>query len=198
MDGIQAEANAIFRRLEETEGVVVLFDEFDELVRERGFSDGDAFSRFLTTAMLPKLASIHKGRRLVFIIATNNIGDFDLAIRRHGRFDHVAQIMPPTYDSKMVKVDWGHSKIHIEKKLRSLKVAISVEVKNKIRDLTFGECEEFATELALATSGEEARKILVDHWGKCTLQESVSKANLSKKGQTTWAQRCTKEAKLSH
>jgi SpoVK/Ycf46/Vps4 family AAA+-type ATPase len=35
MDGIQAEANAIFRRLQETEGIVVLFDEFDELVRER-------------------------------------------------------------------------------------------------------------------------------------------------------------------
>ena len=41
MDSIQAEANSIFQRLEQTEGVVVLFDEFDELVREsvgcRGF-----------------------------------------------------------------------------------------------------------------------------------------------------------------
>jgi len=197
MDGIQAEANAIFRRLQETEGVVVLFDEFDELVRERGFSDGDAFSRFLTTAMLPKLASIHKGRRLVFIIATNNIGDFDLAIRRRGRFDHVAQIMPPTYDSKMIKDDWGHCKIHIEKKLRSLKVGVTVDVKNNIGDLTFDECEEFATELAPATTGEKARAILGDRWGKCTLQEHVSKANLRKKGQTTWAERCSKEAKLS-
>jgi hypothetical protein len=105
MDGIQAEANAIFRRLEETERVVVLFDEFDELVRERGFSDADAFSRFLTTAMLPKLASIHKKHTLVFIIATNNIEDFDLAIRRQGRFDHVAQVMPPTFESKMTKKD---------------------------------------------------------------------------------------------
>lgn len=34
MDGIQAEANTIFRMLEETERVVVLFDEFDEFVRE--------------------------------------------------------------------------------------------------------------------------------------------------------------------
>src|SRR4051812_16173556 len=32
MDGIQAEANTIFRMLEETERVVVLFDEFDEFV----------------------------------------------------------------------------------------------------------------------------------------------------------------------
>ena len=36
MEGIQAEANHIFRMLEQTEGVVVLFDEFDELVLERG------------------------------------------------------------------------------------------------------------------------------------------------------------------
>jgi hypothetical protein len=134
----------------------------------------------------------------VFIIATNNIGDFDLAIRRHGRFDHVAQIMPPTYDSKMIKDDWGHFKIHIEQKLRFLRVAISDEVKDKIRDLTFGECEEFATELGQATTAKEARRILGDHWRKCTLRERVSKANLSKKGQTTWAERCTEEAKLSH
>jgi hypothetical protein len=197
MDGIQAEANAIFRRLEETERVVVLFDEFDELVRERGFSDADAFSRFLTTAMLPKLASIHKNRTLVFIIATNNIGDFDLAIRRQGRFDHVVQVMPPTFPSKMEKKDWGNSKIDIGAKLRALKVAISAEVEQRIGDLTYGECDELATEVAQATTAKKAREILKGHWDKCTLKERVSKAHLSKKGQTTWAERCEKEAKLS-
>jgi SpoVK/Ycf46/Vps4 family AAA+-type ATPase len=60
MEGMQGEANTIFRMLEEAERVVVLFDEFDELVRERGSSDSEPFSRLLTTAMLPKLASIHK------------------------------------------------------------------------------------------------------------------------------------------
>jgi hypothetical protein len=54
---------------------VVLFDEFDELVRERG-SDAEAFSRSLTTAMLPKLANLRKRATLVFIIATNNIDSF--------------------------------------------------------------------------------------------------------------------------
>ena len=53
---MQAEANTIFRMLEETEGIVVLFDEFDELVKERGSPDAEPFSRLLTTAMLPKLA----------------------------------------------------------------------------------------------------------------------------------------------
>ena len=198
MDGIQAEANAIFRRLEETECVVVLFDEFDELVRERGSADADAFSRFLTTAMLPKLASIHKRRTLVFIIATNNIGEFDLAIRRQGRFDHVAQVMPPTFPSKMEKRDWGKSKIDIAKKLAALRVSLTARVKEKIGDLTYDECDDFATKLAGATSAVKARTILDDHWKKCTLRERVSKANLSKEGQTTWAKRCEIEAKLSH
>lgn len=109
MDGIQAEANTIFRMLEETERVVVLFDEFDEFVRERGSSDAEQFSRLLTTAMLPKLASIHKRATLVFIIATNNIRQFDLAIRRPGRFDRVVQILPPEYKEKISKKNWGAS-----------------------------------------------------------------------------------------
>ena len=85
MDGIQAEANSIFRILEQTEGVVVLFDEFDELVRERASGTEQPFSRLLTTAMLPEACQPAQEGTLVFIIATNNIAQFDLAIRRPGR-----------------------------------------------------------------------------------------------------------------
>lgn len=194
MDGIQAEANAIFHRLEQTEGIVVLFDEFDELVRERA-SDADAFSRFLTTAMLPKLASIHKRATLVFIIATNNIGDFDLAIRRQGRFDHVFQIMPPTYEAKMRKKDWGISKIDIIRKLRTLRVRASADIRRKIGDLTFGECDDFASELADAANGKTAIRILQRRWDNCTLNTRVSKTPSSTQGETTtWADRCKAEA----
>ena len=194
MDGIQVEANAIFRRLEETERVVVLFDEFDELVRERGFSDADAFSRFLTTAMLPKLASIHKRATLIFIIATNNIGDFDLAIRRQGRFDHVVQIMPPTYEAKMTKRDWGAAKIDLGKTFRTLGVRRTKEVKKQLGALTFGECDDFASKLAKAKSGKAAQSILTDSWNRCTLKAQVSKPRLGTEEKTTWLQRCEEEA----
>jgi ATPase family protein associated with various cellular activities (AAA) len=194
MDGIQAEANAIFRRLEQTERVVVLFDEFDELVREREASDAEAFSRFLTTAMLPKLASIHKRATLVFILATNNIGEFDVAIRRQGRFDRVVQIMPPTYKAKISKTDWGASKIDIGAKLTTLGVRITADVRQKIGDLTFGECDDLATELAKASSRKGAMSILNSHWNRCTLQTHVSKAHESKGGETTWSERCKIEA----
>jgi ATPase family associated with various cellular activities (AAA) len=195
MDGMQGEANTIFRMLEQTERVVVLFDEFDELVRERGSSDSEPFSRLLTTAMLPKLASIHKGGTLVFIIATNYVGEFDLAIRRRGRFDRVVQIMPPTYEAKMAKSDWGPEKnLDLAARVRDLNVELTDEVKGQIGDLTYDECEQFVIELSKAQNVQQATSALAAIWKQCTLQTSVSKGEES----TTWADRCRAEATLSH
>jgi hypothetical protein len=190
MDGIQAEANTIFRMLEETERVVVLFDEFDEFVRERGSSDAEQFSRLLTTAMLPKLASIHKRATLVFIIATNNIRQFDLAIRRPGRFDRVVQIMPPRYEEKISKKNWGATEdVDLEGRLRDLSVDLTDEIRQRLGDLTFLECDAFATELAKAPSGQEAIRALGNHWERCILQAQISQGE-----ETTWKERCRTEA----
>jgi hypothetical protein len=195
MDGIQAEANTIFRMLEETERVVVLFDEFDELVRERGSSDSEPFSRLLTTAMLPKLANTHKRRSLVFIIATNHVGEFDLAIRRRGRFDRVVQIMPPTYEAKMDKHDWGREKnLNLAGKLQELKVDLTEKIKEQIGDLTYDECESFVTDLYKTQTPQGAASALAAIWSQCTLQTSVSQET----EKTTWADRCRAEAQLSH
>jgi hypothetical protein len=195
MDGIQAEANTIFRMLEWTEQVVVLFDEFDELVRERGSSDSEPFSRLLTTAMLPKLASIHKHATLVFIIATNHVGEFDLAIRRRGRFDRVVQIMPPTYEAKMSKHNWGPEKnLDLEAKIRELNVDLTEEIKGQIGDLTYDECEQFVIELSRAQNAQGATSALAAVWNQCTLQTRVSQG----KENTNWADRCKAEATLSH
>jgi len=194
MDAIQAEAYNIFRMLEQAEGVVVLFDEFDELVLERGSPKAETFSRFLTTAMLPKLQSIHKRATIAFIIATNNIDDFDIAIRRQGRFDHLVQVMPPTYDAKMTKKDWGLSKIDIGRTLRNLRVVMSPDIRQKIADLTYGECDDFATHLAGAASKQTANSMLDDIWGRCTLNTGVPGENVQK----TWRQRCAEEAIHTH
>jgi hypothetical protein len=193
MDGIQAEANNIFRMLEETEGVVVLFDEFDELVRERESSAAQPFSRLLTTAMLPKLANIHKSAALVFIIATNNISEFDLAIRRPGRFDRVVQIMPPTADAKLAKHDWGPSKDgDVEAKLKSLGIVINPTIRQHLEELTFSEYETFAVDLSREQSSQDAMALLADVWQNCTLQTPVGK----EEGKETWGARCKDEAKI--
>jgi len=193
MEGIQAEANTIFRMLEETERVVVLFDEFDEFVREREKPDAEQFSRFLTTAMLPKLASIHKRATLVFIIATNNIQQFDLAIRRPGRFDRVVQIMPPILEAKMKKRDWGSKEnIDIGQKLRALSVKMNPHVRKLLGALTYGECDAFATDLAAAQDSKEALKMLDGHSERCILRSSVGQ-----KKDDTWEKRCIAEAKYN-
>jgi transcription termination factor NusB len=190
MDGIQAEANTIFRMLEETERVVVLFDEFDEFVKERGSSDAEQFSRLLTTAMLPKLASIHKRGTLVFIIATNNIRQFDIAIQRPGRFDHVMQIMPPTYEAKLAKKDWGDAEnVDIDGKFQALGVTADDQIKQRLGDLTYGECDAFASDLAKAQNPLEAVKTLDNHWERCILH-----ARISQDDEVTWAERCRTEA----
>jgi hypothetical protein len=195
MEGIQSEANTIFRMLEQTEGVVVLFDEFDELVRERESSRAEQpFSRLLTTAMLPKLASIHKLGTLVFLIATNNIAEFDLAISRQGRFDRVVQIMPPTYDAKMAYQNWGPDEnLNIEAKFQELGVKINKKIKMCLEDLTFSECNSFAADLLDLSNPKAAINALNKHWKYCTLQRLVPKTHASKEEESTWKKRCQAE-----
>lgn len=100
MDLISAEADRLFSMLEALDRVVVLLDEIDELVRERS-GTSEILSRFLTTSMLPKLASIGRAKRIVFLVATNHIEQFDVAISRPGRFDLILQVMPPSLDEKL-------------------------------------------------------------------------------------------------
>ena len=101
MDKIQAEANALFGMLSVAERIVVLFDEFYEMVRDRSSPTSEANSRFFTTAMFPKLTSIHDNRRIVFIFATNYIYQFYFAVTRLCLFYKRFQIMPPAADAKL-------------------------------------------------------------------------------------------------
>jgi hypothetical protein len=93
IDSVHAEADRLFGKLELCDQVIVLLDEFDELVREREVA-GEFESRFLTTAMLPKLVALSRRRRLVYLLVTNHLEQFDAAIRRPGRFDFVLPVMP--------------------------------------------------------------------------------------------------------
>jgi hypothetical protein len=192
MDGIQAEANSIFQMLSETERVVVLLDEFDEFVRERGSSDAEQFSRLLTTAMLPKLAAIHRRRTLVFIIATNYIEQFDLAIQRPGRFDRIVQIMPPTYDAKTTKKNWGSDEnVDLKAKFRSVGVEIKKQHKERLGDLTYLECDAFATDLAKTNTPGDSIATLDDHWERCILRAA------NQPDRSTWKDVCKKQERFN-
>ncbi|MGA2328163.1 MAG: ATP-binding protein [Bryobacteraceae bacterium] len=97
---VQRTADEIFNRLMELDRAVVLFDEIDELVRERE-QEHDAFGRFLTTSMLPKVAELWEQRKIVYFVATNHIRYFDAAITRSQRFDALVFVGTPSCEAKL-------------------------------------------------------------------------------------------------
>jgi DNA polymerase III delta prime subunit len=100
MQQVHRTADRIFKRLMNLDRCVILFDEIDELVRQRDDGEADSFGRFLTTAMLPKIAELWKRRRTLFFLATNHIKSFDDAIIRSERFDNLIFVSPPSFDRK--------------------------------------------------------------------------------------------------
>jgi hypothetical protein len=103
LPSVQHTADVIFRKLMELDHTVVLFDEIDELVREREI-EPDQFGRFLTTSMLPRLAELWRGRKVMFFVATNHIEYFDRAVTRSERFDAIIFMSPPAFDAKVKKL----------------------------------------------------------------------------------------------
>lgn len=97
---IETRARAVFEALSMLSRVVILFDEFDPILKRRdetGASDTTIFS-FLTPGMLPKLKALHdkaKERAVAFCLITNLIGTLDLPAVRKGRFDDAIGIYPP-------------------------------------------------------------------------------------------------------
>lgn len=99
LPNVQHTADLIFSKLMQLDHAVVLFDEIDELVRERDI-EPDQFGRFLTTSMLPRLAELWKARRIMYFVATNHIEYFDRAVTRSERFDAIIFISPPSFEAK--------------------------------------------------------------------------------------------------
>jgi ATPase family associated with various cellular activities (AAA) len=104
MDRVPSSADWIFLRLMELDRCVVLFDEIDELLRDRQDEDADPFGRFLTTSMLPKVATLWQQGRIIFFVATNDIAGADPAIKRSQRFDSAIFVAPPSFHVKLEKL----------------------------------------------------------------------------------------------
>lgn len=178
MDLIYAEADRIFERLAMLERVVVLFDEFDEMVRAREDAP-EVESRFLTTAMLPKLSAMRDAKRLVFVVATNHIENFDVAIRRRGRFDLIVQVMPPSAAEKLRR--WPLAAAS----LRRHGLATTA-TRKKIAALTFDEFRALARQLEASTR-KDAPSLVERAYESCTLMSLH-------KGTETWAEASANES----
>jgi hypothetical protein len=98
-EGIETRARTVFEALSMVSNVVILMDEFDRVLWDRG-QTGETASifQFLTPGMLPKLKALHghaKRQRTAFMLATNLIGGLDSAAIRGGRFDEQIGVYPP-------------------------------------------------------------------------------------------------------
>jgi hypothetical protein len=182
LDGVYAESNRVFGMLAIVERVVILLDEFDEMVRDRGGA-ADVLSRFLTTAMLPKIIKINENRRVVFIVATNHIEAFDVAISRPGRFDAILQVMPPKSAEKRKK--WPlFDEIQQQTKTSQLD--------NDLKFLTYAECDMLVRRLK--NSSDKLATIRAAA-AECTLKTPYSPADKSNK--KDWATICEEQSTKS-
>lgn len=119
LDLVSSRADEIFRQMMELDRCVVLLDEIDELVQDRS-SGKEQLERFFTTTMLPRLAKLWSGGRILFFANTNDVDRVDFAIRRSQRFDSAILVMPPGLDAK-------------ESLLRSYGVELTDDLRAKLR-----------------------------------------------------------------
>jgi hypothetical protein len=152
---LYVQAETIFEDVMDMCGVVVLFDEMDALVQKRDSGTPlDTESKFLTTYMLPKLAKLHDRGQIVFMMATNFVGNFDDAIKRAGRFDYLLCMGPPTLKAKCgaVHVFFGEKEGSAETKLAGKMIDEYARQDNWLEGqlslYTFGEFKSFIAALA--------------------------------------------------
>lgn len=99
-ENIEQRARAVFYALSLLTRAVILFDEFDPVLKRRDASNNSPLNvfSFLTPGMLPKLKDLHdraKKRSVAYVLVTNLIGELDEAAVRQGRFDERLGIYPP-------------------------------------------------------------------------------------------------------
>jgi len=99
LEYIESQARSVFDRLLELSKAVVIFDECDELFRDRvplrESEQTRGITAFVTASMLPKLQELHDRGRIIFFICTNHFETIDAAMKRGGRIDHVIGVGPP-------------------------------------------------------------------------------------------------------
>lgn len=178
LDRLYSQANRLFSMFSMAEQVVVLLDEFDEMGRDRS-QNSDILSRFITTSMLPKLAAINEERKIVFLLATNYVSQFDAAFSRGGRFDMIIQIMPPTAEAKLAHPPWDA----MTKAITALPEKKRNDAKAILDDLTFLETQQ------LVFSLERAGVDVMDEFHAAQKSSTLKRQN----GTESWKKTCTDE-----
>lgn len=135
-DMMEAQANAVFDRLNHLRRCVIFFDEFEEFFVKRQDDTEKAdpvdkqrtIAAFTTSAMLPRLQQLHDKRQCLIFLATNGIDKIDSAIKRRGRFDFMIQVDHPTAERMIEYLDALPEKTRRLTKLDQLRPEVEAKV----------------------------------------------------------------------
>lgn len=178
LENVERRAVEVFSHLRDLRGVVVLFDECDELFRKRrGVADDDketgnenarSISAFMTASMLPKLQGLRDNGQIFFVIATNYIEDIDPAAKRIGRIDRIVGVGWPDMQQreKIIKQTLA-TELSRNQMRKPLIKKVVTQLADKTHYCVRGELVELARGMAveIRIQGKNARPEVVDTLG---------------------------------
>lgn len=97
---IITKANFLFKRIKRMKKSVIFFDEVDQFVELRE-QHSESTSKWIVTSLLPEFQELHNIKEIKFILATNNIGPVDPAMKRSGRIDFVLPMGPISWKDRL-------------------------------------------------------------------------------------------------
>jgi hypothetical protein len=158
LEAIEAAARSVFDRLQALRQVVVIFDECDELFRDRRPSKSTEqvrnISAFVTASMLPKLQVLHDRGKVLFFICTNHADMMDPAVLRGGRMDHRIGVGPPDKRARTTIINGFR---HELPKIEHLD-AVLEELAYRAERFSRGELKRAALKLAAEGSWEDEKQ----------------------------------------
>jgi hypothetical protein len=105
---LDSEARVIFDLLSNVRNVTILFDEIDDLLRERNPKEQPTFLKLVVPAMLNRLQDLRDAcarQEIFFILATNYIEKIEPALIRKGRIDHAIPLVYPDPESRLAIIE---------------------------------------------------------------------------------------------
>lgn len=107
-DRLDYEARAIFDLIGHLRGVTILFDEIDDLLRQRVAGEEINFIKLIVPAMLNRLQDLRDAaprQEICFVVATNFVDKIEPALLRPGRIDAVIPVTYPDVWSRRAILD---------------------------------------------------------------------------------------------
>lgn len=105
---LDSEARVIFDLLSHVRNITILFDEIDDLLRERKPEEPPSFLKLIVPAMLNRLQDLRDAcarQEIFFLLATNYVERIEPALIRKGRIDYAIPLVYPDLESRLALIE---------------------------------------------------------------------------------------------